>query len=160
MSEQMRNGDEGDEMVASPVTPTVTPVIYTTTDAGALEKAPEHIPTPEEVHAVFGALMNIGKRDKLVKEDGQPTVLKQTMDDKGLYTLEIEVPGVEEGEKVGYEYRRFAIPDRTDMLVPPPGLPEIHTFYYTDGDCMGGDTAARYVNGEWKPLLHAAWINI
>lgn len=155
MSEQIPNGgDEAEiEAPAAPIQPNAA-------DGGALEKGPEHVPNLEEVNAVMGALIKIGQKDKLVKENGEIKVTKQTMDDKGLYELEIEIEGVEAGETVGYEYRRFAIPDRTGMKVIPPGLPEIHVAYYTDGDCMGGDTAARRINGEWKPLLHAAWLTI
>ncbi len=155
MSEQMQNEGDEAETAAS-----AAPTQPNTIDSGALEKGPEHIPDLQEVNAVMGALINIGKQDGLVSENGEIKVTKQTMDEKGLYELEIEIEGVEEGEKVGYEYRRFAIPDRTGMKVVPPGLPEIHVVYYTDGDPMGGDTAARCINGEWKPLLRAAWLTI
>lgn len=155
MPEQIPSPDENEAeaLEAAPIQPLAT-------DTGTLEKGPEHVPNLEEVNAVMGALIKIGQKDKLVKENGEIKVTKQTMDDKGLYELEIEIEGVEAGETVGYEYRRFAIPDRTGMKVIPPGLPEIHVAYYTDGDCMGGDTAARCINGEWKPLLHAAWLTI
>ncbi|MCX6733809.1 MAG: hypothetical protein NTX63_03260 [Candidatus Peregrinibacteria bacterium] len=144
MSEQMRNdGDEAETPVSA---------APNTSDAGTLEKGPEHIPTPEEIHAVMGALMNAGRRAGLVREDGEHTETKRTVDEKGLYELDIEVPGVEEHEKVAYQYRRFAIPDRTDMLVVPPGLPEIHVAYYEYGEYVNGTSAARYVHGEWKFL--------
>lgn len=142
---QPDNEDEVSSQNAAPAQPIVA-------DAGALEKGREHIPTPEEVHAVMGALMNVGRRSGLVREDGEATETKKTVDDKGLYELEIEVPGVEEHEKVAYQYRRFSIPDRTDMLVVPPGLPEIHVAYFEHGEDVGGTSAARYVDGEWKLL--------
>ncbi len=107
--------------------------IINKTSVSSPEETPEHIPTPEEVHGVFQRLVGEGKEYE---------VTKSIDDEKGLYELEIKIPGELAGETTGYEYRRF----------PAPRAPEIHVTYYEDGDYIHGTSAARYVNGEWKIL--------
>ncbi len=119
MSEQMGNNDE--------------PVFDELITIGDTEKTPEHIPIPEEIHEVFQRLIGEGREYK---------VTKLINDEKGLYELEIEIPGEQTGEITEYGYRRF----------PAPLAPEIHVAYYEHGDWVGGTSAARYVDGVWKIL--------
>ncbi len=106
------------------------------------EVTSEYVPTPEEVHVIFGALIETGKNTLLVAKDAVPKETKRVVDEKGLYELEIQLPGVLESEMTEYAYRRF----------PAPKAPEIHVAYYEDDMPVGGTNVARYTDGAWKFL--------
>ncbi len=60
-----------------------------------LETGPEHVPTPEEVRSVFRELIG-----------GEYREVRKREDEKGLYLLEVVVPGEAEGETTEYAYMR------------------------------------------------------
>jgi hypothetical protein len=97
---------------------------------------PEHIPTPEEVTSVFRELARKEYRETRRRED-----------EKGLYLLEVEVPGETEGEVVEYAYMR-----KGRYAEGQISATEIHVAYYKDGEPVNGTTAAKYVDGAWKIL--------
>jgi hypothetical protein len=98
--------------------------------------SPEHIPGPEEVHAVFKELAGKEYRETRKRED-----------EKGLYLLEVEVLGESEGEVTEYAYMRKGRYPEGQISDT-----EIHLTYYKDGYPIGGTSAARYVDGQWKIL--------
>ena len=100
------------------------------------EKNRDHTPTPEEVHAVF--------REMVGGEYSQGRILG---DDRGLYLLEITIPGDGPGETTEYAYMRQGHYKEGGITVT-----EIHVTYYKDGQAIGGTSAARLIEGEWKIL--------
>lgn len=70
------------EKTATPMLPYLQSV-----DMGSLEKGPEHVPTLEKVEEVIGNLMEMGKTQGLVAENGERTETKKIIDEKGLYEL-------------------------------------------------------------------------
>jgi len=102
-------------------------------DPNLPEIEPEHIPTSEEVHSVFQELIEKQYREVRKRED-----------EKGLYLLEVVIPGESEGEETGYEYMRKGRYKEGASLST-----EIHVVYYENGNAVGGTSAARYVDGKW-----------
>ncbi len=100
------------------------------------ETGQEHIPTAEEVHSVLKIL---------AKKEYQET--KKYEDEKGLYFLEIQVPGDMEGQMAEYNYMRKGRYKEGESTTT-----EIHVTYYENGSPTGGTSAARYIDGEWKIL--------
>jgi hypothetical protein len=105
-------------------------------DFNRFEKKLEHIPTLEEVHLVF---------KELAKKEYKET--RQREDEKGLYLLEIVVPGDSENETIEYAYMR-----KGQYKEGQSSATEIHVTYYDDGMPISGTSAARCVDGDWKIL--------
>jgi hypothetical protein len=99
------------------------------------EEDSEHIPTPEEVHAVFRELAG----EKEYKET------RKLEDEKGVYVLEIEVPGDDEGQVIEYAYMRKGSYGNMGITAT-----EIHVTYYEDGRPISGTSAAKFENGNWR----------
>ena len=101
------------------------------------EMEPEDIPTPEEVLSVFAEL--IGAEYKEVR---------RCEDEKGLYLLEVVIPGELEGDNTEYGYMRkgrYAEGEISDT--------EIHiTYYNKDGRPISGTSVARRIDGQWVIL--------
>lgn len=101
------------------------------------EAEPEHIPTAEQVRAVFKELTKKEFKEARSRED-----------EKGLYLLEVIVPGEIEGETVEYAYMR-----KGRYAEGQISATEIHVTYYdASGQSVSGTSAARYVNGRWEIL--------
>lgn len=100
------------------------------------EKNRDHTPTPEEVHSVFREL--VGGDYKLGRMLG---------DDRGLYLLEITVPGEAPGETIEYAYMRTGHYKEGGIIST-----EIHVTYYINGEPISGTSAARCIDGKWVIL--------
>lgn len=96
----------------------------------------EYIPTPEAVHSVF--------RELAKKEY---TIARQLEDERGLYLLEVVVPGEQEGETTEYAYMR-----KGHYKEGESSATEIHVTYYENEIPISGTSAARYIDGKWKIL--------
>ncbi len=96
----------------------------------------EHIPTPEELNAMF---------KELIKKEY--TEVRKREDEKGLYLLEVTIPGESEGEIIEYAYmRKGRYPEGESSEN------EIHVTYYKNDIPISGTSAARCVDGQWKIL--------
>ena len=102
-------------------------------DLASPEKT-EHIPTEEEVRGVFQELIA-----------GPYTESRKLEDEKGLYLLDVTVPGQEDGEIIEYSYMRAgrypegqASNTRIDKTI------------YQDEMPVGGEGVAELIDGEWK----------
>jgi len=94
----------------------------------------EHIPSSEEVNSIF---------EKLIKKEYKE--IRKLEDEKGLYLLEVNVPGELEGEVIEYAYmRKGRYPEGESSA------DEIHITYYKNGKPEGGTSAARCIDGKWK----------
>jgi hypothetical protein len=97
------------------------------------ETKSEHIPTEEEINAIFKELTNEEYKE-----------VRRIEDEQGLYVLEIAIPGEKEGEIIQYEYiRRGPHREQTDTDI------EIHVVYYEDGIPVHGTSAARFTDEAW-----------
>jgi len=105
-----------------------------------IENVPEHIPSVEEVMAVFERITN-----------GKPyTELKRKEDEKGLYVLEMKLVELDEkGRSTEYWYKRDgSIEQGTNNRVPvidevffdAEGEPEMH----------GSSSVAKFKKGAWE----------
>lgn len=101
------------------------------------EQESEHIPTPEEVRSVLQEL--IGKEYREVR---------RIDDEKGLYLLEVEVPGESKDETIEFAYMRKGRYEGNNAITET----EIHVTYFENGVPISGTSAARYVEGRWKIL--------
>ncbi len=99
------------------------------------EVAPEHIPTLEELHSVFG---------ELIKDEY--TVGRVREDEKGIYLFEVTIPGELEGETIEYTFTRKVKASEIDTSA----VGEINVTYYKDNFPIHGTSAARWVDGKWK----------
>lgn len=100
------------------------------------EFSKEQIPTPEEINSVFTELIH--------KEF---TETRKCQDEKGLYLLEVTIPGESEGEIIEYAYmRKGRYPEGQSSEN------EIHVTYYKNGFPVSGTSAARLINGKWEIL--------
>jgi len=97
---------------------------------------PEFIPTPQDVALVFKELIAGEYKETLRRED-----------EKGLYLLEVEIPGEQEGEVTEYAYTRKGRYKEGQISET-----EIHVVYYKDGEMVSGTIVAKYVDGKWKKL--------
>jgi hypothetical protein len=105
-------------------------------ESNLFERKPEHIPTLEEVHSVFKELTNQEYKE-----------VRKCEDEKGLYLLEITVPGDSPDEVTEYTYMRQGhYPEGQSATT------EIHVVYYKNNIPISGTSAARYVEGNWKIL--------
>jgi hypothetical protein len=105
-------------------------------DSNFFEIKHEHIPTPEEVYSIFKELTN-----KECKE------IRKIEDEKGIYLLEVIIPGDLENEVVEYAYMRKGRYKEGESATT-----EIHVTYY-DGDMpVSGTSAARCIDGNWVIL--------
>lgn len=97
----------------------------------------EHIPTEEEVHGVLQELIA-----------GPYTESRKREDKKGLYLLDVTVPG-DPGEVIEYSYMRAGrYPDGSQASDN-----RIDKTFYRDGVPIGGEGGvARQVDGDWKIL--------
>ena len=105
-------------------------------DANQIETGQEHIPSAEEVHAVFRELTGKEYQEVRKREDEQ-----------GLYLLEVVVPGEKENEISEYAYMR-----KGRYAEGQISATEIHVTFYEDGVPVSGTSAARLLNGKWKIL--------
>jgi len=96
----------------------------------------EHVPTLEEVQAVFQELTG-----------GRYEEVRRAEDEKGLYLLDVKIAGKSEGESIGYEYMRAGRYPEGEASET-----QIHIVYYKDELPVGGTSAAKYVDGEWRIL--------
>lgn len=103
-----------------------------------LEKSPERIPNKEEmVLAMARFLENL-------------SVTRELSDNVGLYLLEAQVAGKEEGEIIEYQYmRKGAFPNQNREVET-----SICAYYYQDGVPISGETIAVYNSEtrEWKDV--------
>ena len=97
----------------------------------------EHIPTPEELFSVFQELT-----------EKEYTEIRRREDEKGIYLLEITVPGELEGEVIEYAYIRKGKYKECETSA----IGEINVTYYKDNFPISGTSAARYIDGAWKIL--------
>jgi len=97
----------------------------------------EHIPTAEEVHAVFRGLIK-----------GEYKEVRKREDEQGLYLLDVVVPGETEDEKTEYGYIREGQHKEQQMIMAT----EIYVVYYKNDIPIHGTSAARIVNGKWVIL--------
>jgi hypothetical protein len=67
--------------------------------------------------------------------------------EKGLYLLEVVVPGEKEGETTQYEYNRKGTYKECQSSET-----EIHVVYYENGTPVGGISAAKFVGVKWEIL--------
>jgi|GEM_PF-1194346 len=102
-------------------------------DLDSPERA-EQIPTEEEVRGVFQEIIAGPYAESRKREDG-----------RGLYLLDVTVPGEKDGEVIEYSYMRAgryaegqASNTRIDKAV------------YQDGVPVAGEGVAELINGEWK----------
>lgn len=93
----------------------------------------EHIPTLEEIHAIFRELIKVGYKE-----------VRHIGDAQGPCILEVAIPGEKEGETTQYEYMRKGEYKEGASLST-----EIHIVYYENGIPVGGTSAARFVDGKW-----------
>jgi len=105
-------------------------------DSNFFETKKEHIPTPEEVYAVFKELTN-----KECKE------IRKCEDEKGLYLLGVTIPGDLENELIEYIYMR-----KGHYKECQSATTEIYVAYYINNEPISGTSAARCVDGDWKIL--------
>lgn len=96
----------------------------------------EHISTPEEVCSVFKELIK-----KEYKE------VRRCEDQEGLYLLEVEVSGESENEVTKYLYIR-----KGEHKEAACSETEIYVTYFEDNIPVGGTSAARFIEGNWKIL--------
>lgn len=101
------------------------------------EEDAEQIPTPEEIRAVFRELAG----EKEYKET------RKLEDGRGVYVLEVEVPGDEPGQVLEYAYMRKGNYGTMGITAT-----EIHVTRYDDGMPVTGTSAAKYENGNWRIL--------
>ena len=98
------------------------------------EKGPESIPTPEEVRSIFEQL--IGEKEY---ED-----VRKFEDEQGLYLWDIIVSG-EDGDTEYSYMRKGQYPEGQASVTA------VHvTFFDEAGTPVGGQSVAKYINGEWK----------
>jgi hypothetical protein len=92
------------------------------------EKTLEYLPAKEEV------LLEIAKYCE------NPTVKRELSDERGLYLLEVEIPGDKPGETTEYIYQRKGkAPNGTAPLETV-----IDITYFVDGVPLGGHSVAEY----------------
>ncbi len=106
-----------------------------------IEASPEHIPTPEEVRALF---------EKFI-EGKEYTERRKLEDENGLYLLEVELPADADGGHTEYSYIRKG--DYKSQGKPGGSSAETVmnvTFFDSDGIPTGGNSVATLVNGEWR----------
>lgn len=73
--------------------------------------------------------------------------IRKREDEKGVYLLEITVPGDSEDEIIEYAYmRKGQYPEGESSAT------EIHVTYYDGGRPISGTSAARCIDGNWKIL--------
>lgn len=101
------------------------------------EKAPERFPDKEEVMEVIGRLA----------EGAQIT--RELSDEKGLYLLEVELPGEKPGEIIEYAYaRKGESPGHENVSETA-----IHITYYQDGVPTDGHKVMAFLGGQWRPAV-------
>lgn len=92
------------------------------------EKSIEHIPTKEEV------LLEIAKHCE------NPTVKRELSDEKGVYLLEVEIPGAKPGETTEYIYQRKGeFPNGSKAMADV-----LNVTYFEDGMPVGGESVSTY----------------
>ncbi|MFA5126455.1 MAG: hypothetical protein WC465_00440 [Patescibacteria group bacterium] len=100
------------------------------------EESSEQIPTPEEILEILERVINrefieVGRYE----------------DERGIYRLDVQTPGDEEGEMVEYIYTRMGRYPQSQSTNT-----EISIAYYKDGIPFFGTIVARYIGGSWKIL--------
>ena len=103
----------------------------------SFESGAERIPTPEEMYSMFG---------ELTKKEYTET--RELEDEKGIYLLEVTVPGDEQGEVIEYSYMRKGVHSKRMQSLETV----IHVTYYKDGSPISGTSAARFIDGTWTTL--------
>ncbi len=103
-----------------------------------IEKGPERIPTRDEVMEVISRLAE------------NSTVVRELTDEQGLYLLEANIEGEEEGEVIQYQYmRKGRFPD--NKSASDTGVCVV---YFQGGVFVSGTTVAKYnpETGEWREI--------
>lgn len=109
-----------------------------------IEEGPEKIPTPEEVEDVFKMLIE-AEKDSVDIEKFE--TIRKFEDEKGLYLWEIKSP-IKNGEYAEYSYMRARPYDKE---VGGADRTAIDVAFYDESDVLiGGDSVAKYIDGEWK----------
>ena len=103
----------------------------------SFESEAERIPTSEEVYSALGELT-----------EKECTETRRLEDEKGVYLLEVTVPGDAEGEVIEYSYMRKGVHSKNLQSLES----SIHVTYYKDGMPISGTSAARFVEGSWEIL--------
>lgn len=106
------------------------------------ESQSENMPTREEVLAVFARVIK-----------GEYKEVQACEDEKGLYLLEVEVPGELENETTEYAYRRQG--NYKEFSTRSTVIQVVH---YKDGIPVGGTTVADYDDGEWKIIVEVVFV--
>lgn len=105
-------------------------------EGGPTFETAEPIPTLEELHAILKEV--IGK---------EYTEVRKREDEKGVYFLEVTIPGEAAGEVTEYQYSRKGLYKECQSLAT-----EIHATYYKDDFPVSGTSVARWIDGKWKIL--------
>ena len=103
----------------------------------SFETKSERIPTYKEIHSMFKELTKGEYNEVRGLEDGQ-----------GVCILEVVVPEERKGERTQYEYMRAGQYGKNASLTT-----EIHKVYYENGEAVGGELVAKFVNGKWGKVL-------
>ena len=98
-----------------------------------IEKNPERAPALEEVLSILRRITT-----KEYKE------VRKRIDEKGLYLLDVTVPGASANEITEYSYMR-----KGQYKEGKSATTGIQVYYYKDGQPMGGTTVADFIDGEW-----------
>ncbi len=98
-------------------------------------------PTLEEVYALI--------REYSSEEF---TETRKLEDEKGVYLLEIEVPGKIDGEVYEYSYMRKGHYDGKGITQT-----EVHITLYEEGVPVTGQLVSRFVDGKWEDKLSTKW---
>jgi len=98
------------------------------------EKESEYIPTPEEVRLIF---------EKLISREYKE--IRRCEDKKGLYLLEVVVPGDSEGEVIEYTYMR-----KGEYKEGSSSSTGIYKVFYEGGRYISGTSVAICVGKDWK----------
>lgn len=94
----------------------------------------EHIPTLEEVLSLFSELTG-----------NEFEEVRRLEDEKGLYLLEIVIPGDLPDETIEYAYMRKGRHEKGQTSATV-----IHVTYYKNDIPISGTSVAEYIEGKWK----------
>ena len=100
----------------------------------SFEERSEHIPTPEEILGILKAVIR-----------GEFTEVGRYEDEKGVYRLDVHVPGEAEGEIDEYIYTRSGRYPQSQSAET-----DISVVHYQDGVALTGTAVAKFVDGNWQ----------
>ena len=101
--------------------------------SNTFERAPDRVPTQEEVALQFRELIK-----------GEYQEVRKCEDEQGLYLWQVVVPGEAKGETTEYSYIRRG----SHKEVSSSGT-KIYVVYYEDGIPVGGKDLANFNEGTW-----------